>query len=263
MRPDERRWLLLRTFYNSYRSFHALLGQYERRVLAFAERDGVDRRELKLTPDELGTLLDPLALTALRDGDLAILRECSHKLFRTPVASDPFDMNVASIYHEVSLLKEEHWAIREEGMTVDPSEYERYYREVNVYYPKRLRHVRNLYGRARKRLEVLLPSMARSQVIVRSVFLFGDRLVRDIYRNGVADLYGHMYPDGGALKGYASAAKSFLDAGFGAEAVSAFDLALAAADVLESAAEEDAAGRELAEQRRRLVQDRERALALV
>lgn len=263
MRPDERRWLLLRTFYNSFRSFHALLGQYERRVLAFAERDGVDRRELKLPPEELGTLLDPLALTALRDGDLAVLRECSHRLFRTAAAADPFDMHVASIYHEVSLLKEEHWTIREEGMSADATEYERYYREVNVYYPKRLRHVRNLYGRARKRLEVLLPSMGRSQVIVRSVFLFGDRLVRDIYRHGVADLYRHMYPEGGALRGYATAAKSFLDAGFGAEAVSAFDLAITAADSEEGAADGDAAARAIADERRRLVQDRERALALV
>jgi hypothetical protein len=55
--------------------------------------------------------------------------------------------------HEVSILKEEEWTLREQAGSEDPKEYERYYREVNFYYPKRLKHVRNLYGRARKRLE--------------------------------------------------------------------------------------------------------------
>src|SRR5574337_1272782 len=113
MRTDERRWLLLRTFYQSYRSFHALLDQYERRVQSFAKKYAADRKELKLTPDALATLLDPHALAALRDGDLALLRETSHGIFRNGEVPDRFDGHVSSIYHEVSLLKEEHWTVRE------------------------------------------------------------------------------------------------------------------------------------------------------
>jgi hypothetical protein len=260
---DERRWVLLRTFYGSYRSFHALLDQYERRVSAFAKRYGVDRKQLQLPPEELATLLDSHALAALRDGDLEILRDASHRLFRTANGADAFDSHVSSVYHEVSLLKEEHWTIGEESTQSDFAEYERYYREVNVYYPKRLRHVRNLYGKARKRLERLLPTMARGRVIVRSVYLFGERLVQGVYPGGLEELYGHMYPGGGALQGYTLAAESFLESGFGPEAVTAYDRALAAAERLEREAEDEAAIEQLGERRRDLRRGREEALALV
>ena len=152
VRSDERRWILLRTFYQSFRSFSAIFEQYERRVLEFAERYGVDRKVLKLPPEELHSLLDSEALLALRDLELDPLREVAHQLFRGPYVPDPFDTYVTNIYHEVSMLKEEHRTIGDPATHLDREEYDRYYREVNVYYPRRLRHVRDLYRKARKRL---------------------------------------------------------------------------------------------------------------
>lgn len=263
MRTDERRWLLLRTFYHSYRSFHSLLDQYERRVMEYAGKYGVDRKDLQLPAEELATLLDSHALSALRDGDLALLRETSHRIFRTGDVPDRFDTHVTNVYHEVSLLKEEHWTVREQSMFADPVEYARYYREVNVYYPKRLRHVRNLYGKARRRLEQILPAMARTRIIVRSVYLFGERLVQGVYDDGLDELYGHMYPGGGSLTGFSLAGESFLESGFGAEAVTAFDRALAAADRSVGSVEDDGAVRAIEDRREELVRRRESALALV
>lgn len=261
MRTDERRWLLLRSFYQSYRSFHALFDQYERRVGAFAERYRIDRRDLKLPPEELATLFDTHALTALRDGDLASLREMSHRLFRTGGAPDRFDVHVSGIYHEVSLLKEEHWTIREGAMDADSAEYERYYREVNVYYPKRLRHVRNLYGKARRRLEQILPAMGRQRIMVRSMYLFGERLVNGVYDGGLDELYGFVYPGGGAVTGYSLAGDSFDESGFRDEAVRAYDRAIAAADRLAGTLEDDGAVRAIEEKRAALVARREAAAA--
>ncbi|MCG3133699.1 MAG: hypothetical protein HMLKMBBP_00924 [Planctomycetes bacterium] len=261
MRSDERRWILIRTFYGSYVTFHALFGSYERRVMGFAERYGVDRKELQLPPEELETLLDASSLEKLRDGDLSHLREQSHRLFRTATSADPFDSHVSNIYHEVSLLKEEHFTVRDESMRIDPEEYERYYREVNVYYPKRLKHVRNLYGRARRRLEQILPSMGRGTVVVRSSFLFGEQLVREVYRDGLRELYRHMYPDGGALQGFTLAADSFLNAGFGPEAAAALRRALAEADEEILSAEDDGAIRALEERKDDLARKLARAEA--
>lgn len=226
MRTDELRWVLLRTFYQSLRTFRALYSEYERRVLEFSDRYGVDRTELKLPQDELGSLLDAQALVEFRDRELAKLRDVSHRLFRGAYMPDPFDSHVTNIYHEVSILKEEHWAIGDPSMQMSQEEYDRYYREVNVYYPRRLRHVRNLYRNARERLELLLPSMARTKVIVRSVYLFGDRLVRGVYRDGIEEFYRHMYPEGGALTGYTLAADSFFDGAFFEESAEAYDKAL-------------------------------------
>jgi len=228
MRTDEHRWILLRTFYRSYRSFHVLLGQYEQRVTAFALQYGVNRKDLKLQPEELLSLFDSHALLALRNGELKTLREISHQLFRGE-RSDSFDNHATNIYHEVSILKEEEWTLREQATSEDPKEFERYYREVNFYYPKRLRHVRNLYGKARKRLEKILPTMGRNTIVIRSAYLFGDELFDGVYARGLEEFYECLYPAGGALTGYSVVAESFQEGGFGAEATEAYERALATA----------------------------------
>jgi hypothetical protein len=146
----------------------------------------------------------PVALRsalALRNGELKTLREISHKLFRGE-RSDPFDNHATNIYHEVSILKEEEWTLREQATSGDPKEFERYYREVNFYYPKRLRHVRNLYGKARKRLEKILPTMGRNTIVIRSAYLFGGELFAGVYERGLEEFYEYLYPAGGALTGY-------------------------------------------------------------
>lgn len=259
---------MVRTFYRSYQAFHALFESYERRVQAFVELYGMDRRDIQLAPDELLSLFDSHALSALRDNELLQLKDAAHQLFRGLDAPDPFDSHVTNIYHEVSLLKEEHWTVLEDVMRADRKAYERYYREVNVYYPRRLKHVRNTYNRARRRLEsVLLPAFSRNKIMVRSVYLFGERLVRGVYADGLNDLYSYMYPNGGALTGYTLAADSFLDGGFREEAADAYARALS----ILGARLEHAGGsqetperelRELAAQRRNLERRRERALAL-
>jgi len=259
---------MVRAFYRSYRAFHALFDSYERRVEAFVGLYGKDRREIKLAPDELLSLFDSHALSALRENELVRLKDSAHQLFRGLDAPDPFDSHVTNVYHEVSILKEEHWTVLEDVMRADRRAYDRYYREVNVYYPRRLRHVRNLYNKARSRLEsVLLPAFSRNKIMVRSVYLFGERLVHGVYDGGLDELYGFMYPNGGALTGYTLAADSFLDGGFRDEAAEAYGRALAIlGDRLASAkAEASTPERELREleaQRRNLERRRERALAL-
>lgn len=225
--PEERRWLLLRTFFSSWKRFLVLFEEYERRVKGFSDRFRTDRSELRLEPDDLATLIDFKALEDLRDREVSLLREISHDLFRSPDATDRFDHQVAIIYHELSALKEEHYTLREEFVREEKIEYDRLYREVNKYYPRRLRHIRRLYGRAEKRLRQLLPAMASDRVVVRSLYLFGEDLLRGLYPGGVDDLYAAMY-SGGAVEAYARAADSFRDSGFREEAAEAYERCLAA-----------------------------------
>jgi len=266
MRTDEFRWILLRSFYEGYRSFNALFGQYEARVVAFTTKYGTDRKELKLPPDELLSLFDSHALLALRNGNLKTLRETSHELFPAD-RPDAFDNHVTNIYHEVSILKEEEWTLREQASSDDPKEYDRYYREVNYYYPKRLKHVSNLYGKARKRLERLLPSMGRNTIVIRSAYLFGEKLFLGVYDGGLAEFYEKLYPEGGALTGYSVVADSFLDGGFGSEAAESYDRAIAEARrrhaaAVKSGGESSDEARALEAQRRNLEKRRDKALVI-
>ncbi|NUN51799.1 MAG: hypothetical protein HUU06_03290, partial [Planctomycetaceae bacterium] len=224
--PEERRWLLLRTFYSSWKRFRVLFEEYERRVDEFSQRYKTVRASLRLAPDDLSTLLDFKALEDLRDREVSLLREISHDLFRSPDATDRFDHCVSIIYHELSALKEEHYTLREEFVREQRIEYDHFYREVNEYYPKRLRHLRNLYTKADRRLRQLLPAMADDRVVVRSLYLFGRELLEGVLPGGVEEVYRSMYP-GGEAEGCAAAGDSFRESGFLADAAEAYGRCLA------------------------------------
>ena len=224
--PEERRWLLIRNFLSSWKRFLVIFEEYERRVKGFSDRYKTQRSRLRLSPDDLASLIDFRALEDLRDREVSLLREISHDLFRSPDATDQFDHHVSIIYHELSALKEEHYTLREEFVREERIEYDLLYREVNQYYPKRLGHIRNLYQKADRRLRVLLPGMATDRVLVRSIYLFGADLLAGIYPGGVSEFYAAMYP-GGPSEGYAAAGDSFREAGFRAEAEDAYGRCLA------------------------------------
>jgi hypothetical protein len=251
--PGERRWLLLRTFFSSWKRFLLLFEEYERRVKEFSVRYKTERSELRLSPDDLVTLIDFKALEDLRDREVSILRETSHDLFRSPDATDRLDNLVSIIYHELSALKEEHYTLREQFVREEEIEYDLFYREVNEYYPKRLRHIRNLYEKAERRLRELLPSMAEDRIVVRSLYLFGPGLVRGVLPGGVDDVYAAMYPDG-TVEAMKAAGDSFRDSGFRDEAAEAYGRAAASRDA-------DAPGRGRAAKRRaKIVQEAAAAL---
>jgi hypothetical protein len=86
--------------------------------------------------------------------------------------------------------------------------------------------VKNLYQKALRRLEEMLPEMAGERIVVRSLYLFGKELLHGAYRGGLDGLYAHMYPELGEVGGYATAGRSFLESGFTEEALQAFRQAL-------------------------------------
>lgn len=224
--PEERRWLLIRNFYSSWKRFLVIFEEYERRVKGFSDRYKTERSRLRLSPDDLASLIDFRALEDLRDREVSLLREISHDLFRSPDATDRFDHHVSIIYHELSALKEEHYTLREEFVREERVEYDLLYREVNQDHPKRLGHIRNLYEKADRRLRQLLPGMSTDRVLVRSAFLFGAVLLEGLYAGGMGEFYAAMYA-GGPAEGYAAAGDSFREAGFRAEAEEAYGRCIA------------------------------------
>lgn len=219
-------WKLLKRFFRSRASFLSIFNSYEERVVSFSEEFATDRSRLKLPADQLQSLLDFKSLEQLRDRDILRLKETAHELFRASDSTDRLDHYISNIYHEISILKEEHYTLKEDFVRMDKKEYDRFFREVAEFYPKRLRHVKNLYQKALSRLEELLPDMANERIVVRSLYLFGEKLLGKSYRGGLRSLYNHMYPDLGDVGGYAVAGRSFLESGFTEEALQAFREAL-------------------------------------
>jgi hypothetical protein len=223
-------WDFLTAFFTSRRGFAAVFRRYEARVLRFAREAGVHRDDLVLPPADLARLFYPKRLQHLRDKRLAPLRALAHSLFRDAGVVEPLDTICSHVFHEISILMEEHQSVVRFQHLSDPKRYQQVFDEVSGYYPVRLRRIRRLFADGLRRLEELLPGWAHDRVVVRSAYLFGDRLVRGVWEeDGLVGLYARMYPQGGAAEGWLEAGKSFLASGFLPEAEAALRSAVRAA----------------------------------
>jgi hypothetical protein len=225
-------WDFVTAFFASRRAFLAVFRRYESRVLAFAREAGVHRDDLVLPPGDLARLFHPKRLQHLRDQRLVPLRALAHQLFREAGVVEPLDTVCSHVFHEVSILLEEHLSVVRFRHVSDPKRYEQMFEEVRGYYPLRLRRIRRLFADGLRRLEELLPGWAADRVVVRSAYLFGGRIARGVWEDDdgrpLDALYARMYPAGAAAEGYLAAGKSFLASGFAPETVAALEASVRA-----------------------------------
>jgi len=224
-----RTWLIIRYFYLSLVQFRREYERYENKVMNYSRISGIDRESLRLNSEELAGLLEFKSLESLRDGYIQKLKNLCHSVFRTEDRTDPLDRYVSDIFHEVSILKEEHYTVK----TYAP-QYERDSDEVELrfilddahtVFPKKLAQIRYLFGKARERMEKILPEMRSMSIVVRSLYLHrSEDFIRSAYPKGLKAIYSHMYPLG-AFEGYYQVAQSFYHSSFFREALKAFRLA--------------------------------------
>ncbi|MHC5052420.1 MAG: hypothetical protein ACYTGK_17645, partial [Planctomycetota bacterium] len=106
-------WAILECHYVSRAAFLAVYKTYEGRVLRLVKDRGIPRDKLKLNPTETRDLFDTWRLNELIEKNLVKLREVSHAFFRAQDVPEPYDSKVSRIYHELSILKEEHLSVRD------------------------------------------------------------------------------------------------------------------------------------------------------
>lgn len=222
MKEDEKNllWEIITKFFVAKKSFMAQHENYDRLVKSYAKKQSVDRRQLQLGTREVAGLLDFKSIEELRNHHLRELKRLSHEMYRTEEITDLFDKYVSDIYHEISILKEEHYTVLtyapayEEGQQGDLTERDKILEEVHEFFPRKMEQVNGLFQKAQARLEDLLPEYGQDRVFIRSMFLFGDKLLKGVYKNGLVDLYEKVYPKGGAAEGYLTVARSFHESGF-------------------------------------------------
>lgn len=221
-RPDPRTTRLafdvVERYFHAARLFSAQYTNYETRVLDYARQRGLDRAELRLNAQELATLFDFKALEQLRDRHLFTLKEASHRLFRGDDHTDAFDRYVSDLFHELSMLKEEHYTVQVYGPQFEAadegSDLETLLDEVHEFFPRRLRTIRTLFLKAKARLLAVLPDFAENGILLRSLALYGDELVGDVLPGGLEELLAAIFPSRGCAWGWGRTAQRFLDSGF-------------------------------------------------
>jgi hypothetical protein len=250
-------WDFISTFVAARRVFLSIHRRYERRVLSAARARGVPRTELKLPAPQLWKLFHLRRLEMLRDERLRPLRDLAREIFGEGGDEGLMDAYCGHIFHEIAILSEEHRSVGRFVRHHDPRRYRALFDEVSGYYPLRLGRVQRFFRAAMRRLDELLPRWSRERVVVRSLYLFGDRLARRAYDRGLEAFYERMYPNGGVIRGYLEAGRSFLDSGFLQHAHEALAQAQASYEL------QDEAGRERPGTRRALEEVRELMAALV
>ncbi len=224
-------WDLIAHFFDAQRQFRETYDTYETKVLQYSEERGVDRRFLRLSGEEVAGLLDFRKLEHLRNDDLEALKNISHNIFRSTDSTDPFDRYVSQIFHELSILKEEQYKVStfapEYMKREETEQYESILDEVHEAFPRQVHGIYDLFQKAQERLEELMPHFARGpkgKVTIRSIYLFGDEVFRGFYPNAIEDVYRILYKHG-ALDGYLTVARSFLESGFREYGIEALEYA--------------------------------------
>ena len=250
-------WLVAERFFTAKGAFRELYERYETRVLRYSEERGVDRRFLRLNAKEVSELLDFRSLERLRDRQLDELKATSHELFRRVNTTDKFDRYVSEIYHEASILKEEHYRVSRFAEEYDQSTEEEIYHdaldEVHEQFPRKVHGIHDLFDRAQRRLEAILPEHVDDKVLIRSFYLFGDEILAQIYPGRLEDLYRILYP-GGTIQGYYAAGISFLEGGFREHATACMEKA-------ENSAEQEREIGDLSDEATKALQEASAALA--
>ncbi len=215
---DSKVWQIVELFYRSLVEFREIFDHYEWRVLQHSYQKGQHRRDLRLEPEDLAALMDFRALERLRDEHIFILKETCHDIFRGRHRTDLLDIYVSDAFHEISILKEEHYNVKTYAPQYarDSREVELSYilDEVHKLYPSKLNHIKYLFGKAKERLEELLPRFTKNRILVRSLYLNRDDFVKAAYEDGVRDFYRLMYREAGPIEGFYDVGRSFHESGF-------------------------------------------------
>ena len=218
-------WTIVELFYRSYEAFKEAFQRYEEKVRSYSELLGIPRANLRLNSRELASLLDLKSLERLRDGYIHELKDLCHLVFRGQDQTDRLDRYVSDIFHEISILKEEHYNVITYAPLYEKDSAEVELRhildEAHTMFPQKLQHIHYLFGRARARLEEHLASFSRIQLFTRSLYTFRDDFVREAYPEGIEEFYRLMYPLG-PFEGYYEVGRSFHHSGFFEKAREAF-----------------------------------------
>jgi hypothetical protein len=218
-------WTIVHLFYRSHTVFREQFESYEKQVLDLSRQSGIDRQDLRLNSVELAGLLDLKKLERLRDGYIHELKDLCHLVFRGPDRTDLLDRYVSDIFHEISILKEEHYNVKTYAPLYERDAAEVELRhildEAHTLFPMKLRHIRYLFGRAQARLEELLESFGGIPLFIRSLYVHRSGFVAEAYPGGLDQFYRFMYQLG-PIEGYYRVGLSFYHAGFFDDALAAF-----------------------------------------
>lgn len=198
------------------RTFHE---KFEEVIGKFAGRKGGKPKK-----HDFDAFLSYHLLEDFRDKHLFDLKERAHNVLHSSPAMDLLDSYLSDIFHQASILKEEHYRFRkyvprffEEKR---PDEAEGIVAEIRERLPHLVSRIGLLFKKAEEQLVKVLPDLAANPIFLRSFHLFGKGI--SIFQERGEDwCYQQMFPHG-TFEAYCRLGKLFFESGFVDEARKCF-----------------------------------------
>jgi hypothetical protein len=223
---DHTIWKIIELFYKSWLMYRQMHDIYEEKVANYSRERNVRREDLKLGPADLAGLIDFLKLEQLRDRYLFSLKTHCHDIFRGHGNTDQLDRYVSDIFHEISILKEEHYTVQHYAPgwadTHAEMELNSIMQEAIEVFPRKIHHVYYLFRNAIERIEKLLPHYRKNRILLRSLFLNRKGFIAAAYPKGLDTFYTFLFPGPGPLEGYYETGVSFFKSAFHDLAIESF-----------------------------------------
>ena len=232
-------WTIVERFYRSHRTFMGIHARYESIVAEYVDRLEMPREKIRLGARELSELLKYKELEVLRDDYLSPLKEACHRLFRTKDSTDILDRLINDIFHELSILKEEHYNVLTYDADQTPAavpgegglrkgfelqlEQQAVLDEVHAMFPAKVHRIHHLFEVSLSAVEALMPQYRENRVLIRSLFLHRHRFVARVYEEGLNRFYQLMYGEDRIFDGFTLAGDSFYHSGFYDEAICCYE----------------------------------------
>lgn len=214
-------WTMVRAFFHAYTIYEPIYNNYEDRVHEHANRQGINRRYLKLPAADLAKLMSFDELEGLRNGPLYEFKEICHTLWRNKEATkrDRLERYASELFHNVSILKEHQNMVETLVPRYDETEQQEIdsvLAEVHEEFPILVHRLKGLFDKTNGRIKELFPKFAQETIFIRSLYLCGSEVFDEltIYPQGSQNIYALMYPEGKAVQGHLEVAHSFKDSGF-------------------------------------------------
>ena len=212
-------WTIVERFYRALKLFMEQHDRYEGKVADHVKALKQPREDIRLDQVGLSELLHFKKLENIRDAYLLPLKDACHVLFRSRDSTDFLDRLVHDIFHEISILKEEHYNILTYAPGQKPDDPEReemtaILDEVHALFPLKVHRLKHLFEVARGRIEQILPRYRDNVVLIRSLFLHRDGFVAEAYDGGLLHFYKLLYGEDRLFDGFRAVGDSFYHSGF-------------------------------------------------
>lgn len=213
-------WEIVENFYAAFRLFHGQYQEYESRINTFSDTKKIARESLNrhLSREEVVTLLDYDLLQKLRDEHLEPMQKMLHQFTQDLTPKNLLLDYVRDIFYETAVLKDACHKLTVSAPQyrelADEEEYKVILEEVHTFFPVKMKHLFQLFRKARRELEKLIVHHRDSAIIARCLYLFGEQLIAPVYEEGMQFFWQKIYPDYNILELFTRVAFSFHKAGF-------------------------------------------------